>query len=348
MLDCIHTIRDKGGECQLIEPSPCIIIPDDPKKPLSQAITTPKVAVLTFDLNPSSNKLGYVNNTSSMSTEQVDRMLKHEDEFYKKLAVQVRKLGINVIILQEKLTSAEDPVPEAAAKLFTRAKVTVLRPFQKEQIRMVCDVSGIRPIVSHSQLFELSKDTASAHVFDFKSINPILVSIPYIQIVPETVKRNHVSIVLGGPTLTAIEEIDRALHDVLRVLESSCLSNGVVPGGGACEMAISAFISNKMQSMESIHGTVVESFCKGLEQIPRLLCERAGLNPTGCMNRLKIAHSTEPKCKKGIFLGEQNGICDLAERGVLELLENKLMLIRMATQTAIQVLKIDGVHQVKS
>ena len=52
------------------------------------------------------------------------------------------------------------------------------------------------------------------------------------------------SIVLRGASKDILNEVERNLHDAMGVARNVCLDPRLVPGGGACEMAVSRALAN--------------------------------------------------------------------------------------------------------
>ncbi|KAL0476470.1 T-complex protein 1 subunit TCPD [Acrasis kona] len=343
LMDRIHIIRDVSpGECELLEPLPSIMIPVQVQ--LKEPLVNPKMMIISFEFDPSSNKLDSSQKTSNQLTlEQVDRMLKKEDELYKKTAVHLKKLGVNAIWIQERISDARDPVPEGLKRLLSRIKVNVFGPLKPSHVKSLCNAceNEFRPVTSYSQLFNLTRENLEKHVFNVPSVRQMNSNV--LVCLPDECAR--ASIVIRGPSPQALDELDRALHDVLRVLCGIRSSDGIIPGGCTVELVVSAHIKKMSSTMSGTRAIVMESFCDAMEAIPRILCKRGNLNVPATLNRIHKSYLADPDCRLGVYLGSGGcDICDLLEKGIAEPAGNKLTCLSMAIQTCVQILKIDGVH----
>ena len=148
------------------------------------------------------------------------------------------------------------------------------------------------------------------------------------------------TLILRGGAEQFIAEVERSLHDAIMIVKRAIKHTAIVGGGGACEMEVSAYlhcfadknISNKQQS-------IIKSFAKALEIIPRQLCDNAGFDATDILNKLRVEH------RKG---NEWAGV-DFANEGVTDMMANfvwepslvKINAIQAATEATCLVLSVD-------
>jgi chaperonin GroEL (HSP60 family) len=113
----------------------------------------------------------------------------------------------------------------------------------------------------------------------------------------------------------------------------------MITGGGSSEFAFSQFLKSLKEFPSPTDELSTFAFAEALESIPIILSENFGLNPTEMLKKLQREH------KNGHFqVGiSSNDISNMFDSGVLEPMENKITQIKMATQTAIQILKINSV-----
>lgn len=149
------------------------------------------------------------------------------------------------------------------------------------------------------------------------------------------------TLVLRGGAEQFIAEVERSLHDAIMIVKRAIKNQTIVAGGGACEMEISAYlhgfadknINNKQQS-------IIKSFAKALEIIPRQLCDNAGFDATDLLNRLRVAHGRGRQTWAGIdFVHE--GIANNLEAFVWEPALVKINAIQAATEAACLILSVD-------
>lgn len=184
----------------------------------------------------------------------LDKLIREEEKFLKQLIATIKKLGIQAIFVQEQLSG--EAIPSTAQVLLNKAKVFYTRPLKKETIDEICNFTGAQLITGPEQLSQLSSSSTaliylesiqvlqigkSNHVFLFhknnnnnnssKIVNKNVsiqelqkqknekVEEAKIQGLKET---RRACIIVRGPSPIALEELGRALHDALCVLECVC------------------------------------------------------------------------------------------------------------------------------
>ena len=90
----------------------------------------------------------------------------------------------------------------------------------------------------------------------------------------------------------------------------------------------------------------MRKFADALEVVPRTLSENAGFNPTDILASLYAAHQ-EGQANVGVNI-EQVGIKDMTGAGILDLYATKEQAYRLASDTAITILRIDQIIMAKA
>jgi len=158
----------------------------------------------------------------------------------------------------------------------------------------------------------------------------------------EQCKNPHaVSIVVRGGTEHVVDEVERSLHDMLRVVGSIIEDGKAVAGGGAVETELALKIRDYGASLKGREQLAVEKFAEAMEIIPRTLAENSGLDPIDKLVALKAAHERgEKNAGLNVYTGK---IVDMRENNVIEPLRTKRQSVRSAVDAAIMILKIDDV-----
>ncbi|WJX52971.1 T-complex protein 1 subunit alpha, variant 2 [Trifolium repens] len=68
-----------------------------------------------------------------------------------------------------------------------------------------------------------------------------------------------------------LDEMDRALHDVLSIVKRTLESNTVVAGGGAVESALSVYLEYLATTLGSREQLAIAEFAESLLIIPKVL-----------------------------------------------------------------------------
>ena len=153
-----------------------------------------------------------------------------------------------------------------------------------------------------------------------------------------------VSIIVRGGTEHVVAEVERALHDALRVVGVAIEDGKVVAGGGAPEIEMSMKLAAYASSVGGREQLAIEAFAEALEVIPWALSENAGLDPIDLVIQLKTAH--EKKSKNASYMGidlDEGKVVNMYDLNILEPLRVKTQIIESATEVAAMILRIDDV-----
>ena len=99
-----------------------------------------------------------------------------------------------------------------------------------------------------------------------------------------------VSVVLRGANEFLLDEMDRALHDTLCVVQRVLESRSLVAGGGAVEAALAVYLDAYATSLGSKEQLAIKEFADALLVIPRILAVNAAQDATELVARLVAFH----------------------------------------------------------
>jgi len=100
-----------------------------------------------------------------------------------------------------------------------------------------------------------------------------------------------VTLILRGGSDQFLEETERSLHDAIMIVRRALKHDAVVAGGGAVELEISKCLREESRSVASKEQLFLAAYAKGLEIIPRQLCDNAGFDSTNILNKLRARHA---------------------------------------------------------
>jgi chaperonin GroEL (HSP60 family) len=151
-----------------------------------------------------------------------------------------------------------------------------------------------------------------------------------------------VSILIRGGTEHVVEEVERIMHDALRVTSAVVEDGTALAGGGASDLEASMRLRDYAASQGGREQLAIEAFSKALEIVPWTLAENAGLNMIDTIIELKSAHEGKRGANMGIdvFTGKPS---DMRKANVIEPLRVKTQAIESATEAATMILRIDDV-----
>lgn len=153
------------------------------------------------------------------------------------------------------------------------------------------------------------------------------------------------TVVLRGSTDQLLDDVERAVNDAINTYKALCKDSRCVPGGGATEIEIARKVSEYGRKQTGLDQYGIIKFAEAFESIPRTLAENSGLNPTDVISNLYAAHSNnQPYAGVDIDTGAPK---DLTQDGVVDLYLTKWWAIKLASEAAVTVLKVDQIIMAK-
>ncbi|EFC38425.1 predicted protein [Naegleria gruberi] len=326
-----------------------------------------KLALVLFELDKPKAHKSRLDDINSIDNSQIDRLIKEEESYIKKIVVQLKKLGVGLICVQENLSAGfHAGVSDTAKFWLQKSKINCMIPISKDEMNLIADAFQLHAISSIDQLSNLvesgTTEEKGKFVQSIEYVKHLSIGrqsfISFGQTAEQYQNYPCATIVLSAPTQVAVDEVERALHDALRVVEVCFKHPSLVPGGGACEMSLSAYIhcnflnsttnSNKCSPLEKL---IMASFSNAIEEVPHILSQGCQNHvPSALLNELRHIYTesiyhNQPSPNVGIYLSNQqeetlHPIQDMKERKVFELLHSKISQMKMALQTVQRILKI--------
>lgn len=153
------------------------------------------------------------------------------------------------------------------------------------------------------------------------------------------------TIVARGSTQNILDDVERSIDDGVNVVKAMARDGRFVAGAGACEMRLAHVISEFGASKPGLDQYAVNKFATALEVIPRTLAQNGGLDDN-IVAELKAAHATG-NVSAGIDVVNHNVCNDVGAKGILDLLETKRTALKLATEAAVTVLRVDQIIMAK-
>jgi T-complex protein 1 subunit theta len=151
------------------------------------------------------------------------------------------------------------------------------------------------------------------------------------------------TIVLRGSTTNLLDDMERAVDDAVNVARNLCKDGRMVPGAGAAEMELATRMGRAASEAKGLETYAIGKFGEALEIVARTLAENSGQNATELITALYLAHQAGGASVGVDVEGAGNGTFDAAAVGVLDSLVVKLSALRMASETALTILKVDQI-----
>lgn len=226
-------------------------------------------------------------------------------------------------------------VSEMAMHFFERYKIMVFKTASKFELRRICTACNA------SGLLALAAPNAEEKGFiascEVKEIGGTKVTV-------FSSEKEHgiATLVLRGATQSVLDDIERAVVDAVNVYKGMTRDGRFVPGAGATEIEIARRIRKIGETTVGQDQYALKKYAEAFESVPRILAENAGMDPTEAITKLYARHEAADGVNFGINVDGSDFI-DTGAEGIVDHLVGKKNAIRLATQAAIGILRIDQI-----
>ena len=148
------------------------------------------------------------------------------------------------------------------------------------------------------------------------------------------------SILLRGSIEHVVDELDRAVHDALKVVSLTLEDSKVLPGGGAPEIELSMKLRDYATTVGGREQLSIKAFANAIEVIPKTLVENAGQDP---LDKLVEARSAHEAGNRDAGISMNGEVKNMMALNVIDPLKVKINAIESATEAAIMIIRIDDV-----
>nr|KAF6396312.1 chaperonin containing TCP1 subunit 3 [Rousettus aegyptiacus] len=246
--------------------------------------------------------------------EDFTRILQMEEEYIQQLCEDIIRLKPDVVI-------TEKGISDLAQHYLMRANITAIRRVRKTDNNRIARACGARIVSRPEELREDDVGTG-AGLLEIKKIGD-----EYFTFITEC----------KDP-----KEVERNLQDAMQVCRNVLLDPQLVPGGGACEMAVAHALTEKSKAMTGVEQWPYRAVAQALEVIPRTLIQNCGASTIRLLTSLRAKH-TQENCETWGVNGETGTLVDMKELGIWEPLAVKLQTYKTAVETAVLLLRIDDI-----
>jgi len=263
------------------------------------------------------------------SPDQLQSFLDQEEKMLKDMVTKIQKTGANVVFCQK---GVDDLVQHYLAK----AGIMAARRVKESDLKKLAKSTGARVNTSIDELTK--EDLGAAGTVEERKIGD-----ESMIFVEKCKNPKAVSMILRGGTEHVVDELERAVHDALRVVGVVVEDKKYVVGGGACEVELALRLKEFASTIGGREQLAIEAFAEAMEVIPRTLAENAGLDPIDTLVSLRSKHEGKGAMKTAginVFTGEA---VDMKKEKVVEPLRVKTQAVSGASEAAVMILRIDDV-----
>lgn len=308
-----------------------IVISKDVSHPkMRRKISNPKILLL--DCNIEFKKSEMRSNFEISEGHRWKELIKAEEDQEIYICNLIKKFNPDLIF-------TEKNVSDIALHYLYKSNISVIRRIRKSDNERLSKVIGSNIVSSIERIEE--DDIGRAKNFSVRKIGD-----EYFTYVIGFDFSKFKTILLFAPSKDILDEMERNLHDGISVARIAISSQGLIPGGGATDMAISNNLINKSRIFKNNNFYIYRAIASSLEIIPRTLVENCGVNVIKKIVELK-GNQENKFCNYGIE-GRGGNIIDCRKIGLFELPEVKINAYKVAFENASILLKIDKILKGKA
>src|SRR5919198_6383385 len=210
--------------------------------------------------------------------QQMQMFLEEENRMLKSMVDKIKSSGANVLLCQK-------GIDDLAQHYLAKAGILAVRRVKESDMNNLAKATGGSVL---SNIDELSAaDLGYAKLVEERKV--------------ETDKwvfvegcKNHkaVSILVRGGSQRVVDEAERSVHDAIMAVKDVIEYPYVLVGGGAPEALASLKLREWASSLSGRAQLAAEKFADGIETIPIVLAENAGMDPLDTQVQLRSKSST--------------------------------------------------------
>ncbi|KZV79390.1 T-complex protein 1 [Exidia glandulosa HHB12029] len=330
-VDNIRVVKIMGGSLAGSRVVKGMVFGREPEGVVKQARDA-KVAVFTcaIDISQTETK----GTVLLHNAEEMLNFTRGEEQQMEKIFKEIADSGVKIIV-------AGNGVGDLALHYLDRFGIAVIKVLSKFDLRRLCRVVNATPL---ARLGAPTLDEMGwVDVLETTEIGGDRVTVFRQE---DTTSGKHertrtATVLLRGATPNLLDDLERAVDDGTAVLKALIKDVRLVPGAGASEMALSRAIAAYGAEMRGLAQHSARLYATALEVVPRTLAENAGArDATDVLNRLRASQDES----LGVDIeGEGDGTLNANEHGILDSVAAKSWAIKLATEAAVAVLKVDSI-----
>lgn len=234
-----------------------------------------------------------------------------------------------------KLVITGGTINEMAMHFFERYQIMVFKTASKFELRRLCVATGAHGLLS------LAPPNAEEKGFigscEVREIGGTKVT------VFSSEKDSGIStIVLRGATMSVLDDIERAIIDSVNVFKAAVRDGRFVAGAGSTEIEIARRIRKIGETTVGQDQYALKKYAEAFESVPRILAENSGMDPTEAITKLYAKHEEANGQNFGVNV-DGGDFINAVDEGILDHLIGKQTAIRLATNAAVGILRIDQI-----
>ncbi|WWC66268.1 T-complex protein 1, theta subunit [Kwoniella pini CBS 10737] len=328
-VDSVRVVKVLGGGLEASRVVRGMVFGREPEGIVKNA-TKAKVAVYTCGLDISQTET-----KGTVLLKKADDLLNFSRGEEKQLEGYFKEIADSGV----KLIIAGSGIGDLALHYLNRLNIAVIKVLSKFDLRRLCRVVGATPLARLGA--PTPEEAGMVDVFETVEIGGDRVTVLRQE---EGEKTRTATIVLRGATANYLDDLERSLDDGINTVRILLRDGRQVPGAGSSEIEVARRVAEYGGKTSGLAQHSIKRWAESLEVVPRTLAENAGLNAEDVVSSLYKSH-TEGQSDAGVDIeSETDGVVESTKaKGILDPFAAKDWAIKLATDAAISVLRVDSI-----
>ena len=248
---------------------------------------------------------------------------------------EIASTGVKVVV-------SGDQISDLAVHFIDRAGMMAVRIPSKFDLRRLCRALGATPLARLGA--PLAEELGTAESVETLEIGSDRCTV--FKSANESGCR-LATIILRGSTQNSLDDLERCIEDAVNTVRTIVTRDDrVVPGAGACEMALSRSLSKFADLTPGVSQYAVRAFAESFEIVPRILSMNAGFDSYECLARLAASQESSGPCQ-GLNINDPSTSIDAKSSGIVDCLSSKSSAVHLAVDAALTILRVDQIIMAK-
>ncbi len=256
---------------------------------------------------------------------------------YQELQEQFRRNVQKILELDVKVVLVDRGIADIAEEILTDAGIMVVQRVPNKELRKAAEHTGARPIKRTG----LKKEPG-----DLKKY------LGRVKRIYEDEKLEHIrilggkgkpmaTVLVGAATEEVVGERERIAKDAAASVQAA-VKGGVVPGGGAVELAVAREVEKERENIRGMAAYGVDCVVEALQRPFCQIAANAGFNPLEKIGDVIAAQAREGKDYLALDC-ESGDVADMLELGVVDPTLVKVYALKAAGEIAEAIMRIDTI-----
>jgi T-complex protein 1 subunit theta len=249
--------------------------------------------IACFGCNIDLSSLDSKETVSIKNAEELMSYSKREEKAIQDDIDAIASSGVTVVVSQGTFS-------EMAIHFLERHNIMAIRVTSKFDMRRLCTAIGATPLVRIGK--PLPEEIGSCDAVDIKEIG----GTKCLVFAQENESSKISTIVLRGPTINILDELDRAVDGGVNIYKNFVKDPRLVSGAGSVEIELYRAVSKFAEESTGMDQYSIKKFAEAFLIMPKALAESSGLNSTDAISNLITQHE-EGKVHFGVDIYSNEG-----------------------------------------